>query len=106
MRAAFALAAAVALPGCLTTGDVAQAGSRSAAKAVVNTVVADTIPGANVEAYTDCILDHASTSQILDLAGAAVTGVDEATVDVVLDIAAKPGTIKCIAEDGLAPLLG
>ena len=70
--------------------------SRNAAKSVVNDVIEDKAPGVNVEPVTDCIIDNASGSEIVDIASAAVTGVTEQTVDLVLEIATRTDTIECL----------
>ena len=72
--------------------------TRAAAKQVVNEVVAEQAPGVNAAPITDCIIDNASGSEIRALAGDAVTGVTPQTVSLVLQIAARPGSVSCLVE--------
>lgn len=89
---------AVALSGCLdTVGPAGDDIARVAAKGVVNTVVQSRFPGVNAAPYTDCIIDNASSSEILQIATAAATGADQATSNMVVDIAARPDTVRCFA---------
>jgi len=55
---------------------------------------------------TDCIIEAASADEIVNIAGASVTGVTEATVKQVLEIAQRRQSVKCIAENGIALLGG
>jgi len=97
-----AAGAAIALSGC--TGDLAATGdvlARDAAKGVVNTVVQSRFPGVNAAPYTDCIIDNATTPEIFVIAQAAVQGVTPATTDLVVEIAGRPDTIRCISNNAL-----
>lgn len=79
--------------------------ARQQAKAVINGVVADKLPGVNAAPVTDCIIDNATTNEILTIGGAAVTGVTAATARQVLQIARRPETVSCIATNGLGLVL-
>lgn len=87
------------LSGCMqdlgSQGDVL---ARSAAKGVVNNVVASKFPGVDATPVTDCIIDNASGSEILTIAEAAVVGTSQATTDLVVDIAQRPETTRCAAS--------
>ena len=96
-----ALGLAVGLSGCMAANDAADAIARDQAKAVVNGVVQQKLPGVNAAPVTDCIIDAASASEILSIAGAAVTGVTDNTVSQVLKIAQRPEAVQCIAENSL-----
>lgn len=106
------LAPALALPvltglgACGAANDAADALAREQAKAVVNGVVAERLPGVNAAPVTDCIIDAASASEILTIAGASVTGVTPTTADLVIEIAARPEAVTCIAENSLVLLAG
>ena len=106
MRAFGIIAATVLLSGCLAPEAAVHETARSAAKGVINSVMAEKIPGVNTAPYTDCIVDQASTDQLLTLAKAAVTGIDNSTVSIVTSIASQPETISCIAQNGLGTVLG
>ncbi|MFA5582413.1 MAG: succinate dehydrogenase [Paracoccaceae bacterium] len=103
MRARLALAAVclVALAGCEATDQAMQDTSRVLAKRVVNEAVVRQFPGARPEPYSDCIIDNASMGEITRLAGDAVTGVDAQTLDLVVDIAARPDVTLCLLRAGL-----
>lgn len=102
MRIAVIFAAVVALSGCMqdlgVTGDVL---ARDAAKGVVNNVVQARFPGVNAAPFTDCIIDNASGSEILEIAQAAVVGTTPATTNLVVDIAGRPDTIRCAVNNSL-----
>lgn len=79
--------------------------ARDAAKRAVRPVIQSRFPGIPVEPATDCIIDNASASEILTLAADAVTGPTASTIEIVGNIAARPGTIRCLAEEGLPRIL-
>ncbi|KJZ20835.1 hypothetical protein [Loktanella sp. S4079] len=89
----------MALAGCMqdigAQGDVL---ARTAAKGVVNNVVAAKLPGVDATPVTDCIIDNASGAEILTIAEAAVVGVDDATSELIVDILARPETARCAAS--------
>lgn len=94
----------LALAAC-TPQDAVTDLSRDAARSVVRPVVADTFPGIPLESATDCVIDNAETGELFTLARSAATGVDASTTQTVVDIARRPATLKCFAEDGLPALL-
>ncbi len=94
------------LTACSAANDAADALARDRAKTVVNGVVANKFPGVNAAPVTDCIIDAASASEIISIAGASVTGVDENTVQQVIEIAGRPEAVQCIAENSLTLLGG
>lgn len=79
--------------------------TRDAAKRAVRPVLAERLPGVPVEPATDCIIDNASSRELLSLAADAVTGPTANTVEIVSDIATRPETIRCLATEGLPALL-
>ena len=104
MRVAAAVMAVLTLAACDTgVGDTV---AREAARSAVQPVVAEYLPGPGGAAITDCVIDNASGSEILQLARAAATGPDDNTVQVVLDISRRAETIECISRDGLSAVLG
>ena len=98
--------AVLALSGCGAANDAADAVARARAKGVVNGVVDDRFAGVNAAPVTDCIIDAASAGEIIQIAGASVTGVTQSTVEQVLEIAGRREAVECIAENGLALLGG
>lgn len=87
--------------GCRVANDAADALARDQAKSVVNSVVESQLPGVNAAPITDCIIDAASASEILSIAGATVTGVTDKTVNQVLEIAQRRDAVRCMAKNGL-----
>ncbi|CUH38860.1 hypothetical protein JSE7799_01578 [Jannaschia seosinensis] len=81
--------------------------SRAAAKSAVNPILAARFPGLPLEPATNCVIDNATGSEIVTLAGVAATGAapDDTTMRIVLDIVRRPATIECIAAEGLPVLL-
>lgn len=85
------------LSGCITDG-IVQDTSREAAKRVVTPIVIDKFPGRNTEAYSNCVIDNATTDEIFSLATAAVAGVDQDTVNTVVGISTRGDTLKCFVR--------
>ena len=92
---------AIVLTACTAANDVADAVARDRAKAVINQVVSDRFPGVNAAPVTDCVIDAATAGEIVSIAGASVTGVTQATVEQVIEIARRPESVRCIAESGV-----
>ena len=89
------------------TGGVTQSAeelARDQAKSVVNGVVSNRLPGVDVSAATDCIIDNATLSEVFSIAKASVTGPDDQTVTTILDIAQRPDTAKCLLSATLSIL--
>lgn len=80
--------------------------ARDAAKRSVNPVLADRFPGVPLEPASDCVIENASAGEITRLAlAAAKPTVSDETRALVVEIATRPETIRCLATDGLAPFL-
>ena len=79
--------------------------ARDAARTAVRPVLERNFPGVPLEPATDCVINNATANEILVLAGDAVTGPTASTVEVVSRIAARPGTIECLAREGLPAVL-
>ena len=79
--------------------------AREAAKSAVRPVIADRFPGVPLEPSVDCIIDNATSREILSLAADAVTGPTASTVEIVSRIASRPETITCLATEGLPAFL-
>ena len=84
---------------------LADAVARDAAKRTVDPIIAARFPGVPLRPATDCIIDNTSAGEILQLASAAGTGANDIATRLVLDVAARPETIQCIATTGLPVLL-
>ncbi|MCF6315457.1 MAG: succinate dehydrogenase [Marinosulfonomonas sp.] len=95
----------VGLSGCVTDG-IVQDTSREAAKRVVTPIMVDKFPGRNTEAYSNCVIDNATTDEIFSLAKAAVTGVDQSTVNTVIGISTRGDTLKCFVRAEIGTGLG
>lgn len=92
------------LASCATIDQVADDAARQSAKDVVNVVVQEKFPGKNIEPISDCVINHATRSELLTLAGTAVTGLQSNTASMIYDIAARPKAVLCIAKTGLGQL--
>ncbi|NNF24563.1 MAG: succinate dehydrogenase [Rhodobacteraceae bacterium] len=104
MRAVLAsFAAVVLLAGCEPDG-LADQIARQEAKDVVNPILAQRFPGVPVEPYSDCVIEAASSTEILELAAASVTGPDAGDTALVIEIATRPQTIECATRAALAGL--
>ncbi len=92
---------AVGVSGCTLQEQVDKT-SRAAALRTVVSVSEKRLPGVNVEPIAGCIINQASTNEILTLAGAAVTGITDSTVETVVEIGARPEAVRCIAKETLS----
>jgi predicted ThiF/HesA family dinucleotide-utilizing enzyme len=104
-----ALITVMALPSlgaCSAANDAADTIARDRAKSVVNSVVAQKMPGLNAAPVTDCIIDAASAGEIVSIAGASVTGVTPSLAEDVLTIAQRPEAVQCIAQNSMTVLNG
>ncbi len=99
-----ALIATILLAAC--TPEAQDELARDAAKQAVRPVLKERFPGIPLEPATDCIIDNATSKEIFSLAADAVTGPTASTIEIVGNIAARPDTIRCLAEEGLPVLLG
>lgn len=88
------------LSACANGTDPLTQGTRTAAKGVVDEVVADRLPGADVTPITDCIIENASALELLKISKAAITGVDGETVGQILTIAERKDTLLCFVKNG------
>ena len=97
MKVAMATVALIGLAGCVTLGpaveEMSNEAARAAAKAVVTPIVAAQVPGPAGVALSDCIIENATASELLQLARA--TGADAATVNLTSSILARPETVAC-----------
>src|SRR6056297_3425173 len=91
MKMTSLICAAAILSGCAAANDAADAVARDRAKTVVNGVVEERFPGLDARPVTDCIIDAASAGEIIEIAGASVTGVTQSTVEQVVDMAQARG---------------
>lgn len=79
--------------------------ARGAAKSVVARAATERLPGVPVEPYTNCIIDNATSQQILTLAADSVTGPTASSWEVITGIARKPATLECLLTNGVSTLL-
>ena len=99
----FGVTAALLLPGCVAAQDEI---ARAAAREAVHEVVATRFPGAPVEPATDCIIDNASAAEIIGVAADSSDGrPGPRTVETVVAVATRPGTIECLGYQALPVLL-
>lgn len=99
--------AALLLTGCDAANGIAEQTTRDLAKQTVDSVVEQRFPGAEVSPYTDCIIDNASTKEILSLAGEAVRGSpSQEAVATVVEIAKRPEATECLAKAALSSFVG
>ena len=82
-------------PPIVTTPTVLDAGSRQAARAAINVQMAQRLQGVDVTPYTDCVVNNATTAELIDIAQASNAGLP--TADSVAAIVSRPATTQCIA---------
>lgn len=76
---------------------VLDSASRALARQVVNTEMQKRLPGTDVTPYTDCIINNATTAELIDIAQMSRAGV-AGVADSVAVIVKRPATGKCIAS--------
>ncbi len=97
-RFAAALLALLAVAACDTP--IGTQVARESARSVVNDIVASRFPGAPITPVTDCIIDNATGSEIVSIAGDAVARQPSPeTVRLVFEIARRPDTVTCFVEE-------
>lgn len=79
--------------------------ARGAAKSVVARAATERLPGVPVEAYTDCIIDNASSQQILTLAADTVTGPTASSWEIITGIARQSATLECFLRAGMSGVI-
>ncbi len=104
MRAVAALIGLALLAGCGEDG-LADQIARDQARNAVNPVLAKRFPGVPLEPASNCVINNASASEIIQLAKAGATTVAQTDVELIVQIATRPETIECLLEDGIAPFL-
>lgn len=103
MRTLIALLPLIAV-GCAEDG-LADQLARDQARNAVNPVLARQFPGVPLEPATNCIINEASATEILRLAKAGTVGLQPEDTELVIEIATRPDTLKCLLNDGLNPFL-
>lgn len=104
MRAVLAIAGLAVLSGCGVVSEATDDLARRQAREAVNQVVTNRFPGAEIRPATNCIINGATAAEILTLAGASVTGVTQNTINLVINIAARPETASCLAQNSPSQL--
>lgn len=79
--------------------------TRDAARTAVRPVLERNFPGVPLDVATDCIIDNATSRELLSLAADAVTGPTANTAEIVSDVLSRPATLQCLATEGLPVLL-
>jgi hypothetical protein len=79
--------------------------TRDAARAAITPVLIDRFPGVPVAPAVDCIIDNATSRELLSLAADSLTGPTANTVELVTNIVSRPDTLTCLLANGLPALL-
>ena len=96
------------LGACADTQGVADALARQSAKTTVSTALSTrfpNVPAALVTPFTDCIIDNASSSEIITLAASAVAGLNEEAVEITGQVLSRPQTQTCVANASVGALV-
>jgi hypothetical protein len=95
-----AVALCLALSGCVAGEAVMQETTRALARSAVDAAAARYVPGVNVAPYTDCVINNASTDELLQLAQAAGAGAAQDVAarawPVVRGVARRPEATQCL----------
>lgn len=95
---------ALALTGCDVALAVVDDAVRNQAEQTIVTVVEKQFPNVNAQPVASCVVDNATTSEILSVAGDGVTGIDQGTITTVLDVLKRKETINCVVNNGIGGL--
>lgn len=99
---ALALLLPLTLSACVAGEAVMQETTRSLARSAVDAAATRYVPGVDVSPYTDCVINNASTDEVLQLAQAAGAGAaqDVATRawPVVRTVASRPEATQCLVS--------
>jgi hypothetical protein len=90
--------------GCAEDGFADQI-ARDQARNAINPVLAKQFPGVPLEPATNCVINEASASEILRLAKAGTIGLSPSDTELVVEIATRPDTLKCLLNSGITPFL-
>ncbi|RYI33695.1 MAG: succinate dehydrogenase [Acetobacteraceae bacterium] len=92
----------LALPGCMAGETVMQDASRSLARSAVDAAAGQYLPGVPVAPYSDCVINNASTDELLALAGAAGAGSAQEVANrawpTVRTVAQRPEATQCLLQ--------
>ncbi|WP_368185138.1 hypothetical protein [Aestuariibius sp. HNIBRBA575] len=88
----------LALAGCNLTVPGGAPAVEAAARAVVGPILAEKVPGRGGQVMTDCVVENASTSELVQLGAAAIGAPSADVVLLVADILSRPNAQSCVAE--------
>lgn len=92
----------LALSACVAGEAVMQETTRGLARSAVDAAATRYVPGVDVSPYTDCVINNASTDELVQLAQAAGAGAaqDVATRawPVVRTVASRPEATQCLVS--------
>ena len=104
IRASLCLFAVLAIGACDKAEQAVDKAGRTTAKAAVDEILVTQflfIPKNQITPYAGCVIDSASSAEILALTRDAIGQVGQSTLNTVQTILTRPEAIKCIAEAGL-----
>ena len=103
----FAVTLAATLAACTTPqGTLATTPeeiARETARTIIKPIVASKLPGVPTDAAVDCVIDNASSSEILQLGESAITGSPADSTALTVSIMQRPATVQCFAQSYLTP---
>jgi hypothetical protein len=102
MRVLAALCLTAALSACVAGEAVMQETTRSLARSAVDGAAGRYLPGVPIKPFTDCVINTASTSELLQLAQAAGAGDAGAVATrawpVVQTVTGRPEAQQCLVQ--------
>lgn len=98
MQRLLALALLVSLPACVAGGDIMQESSRALARSAVQSAAQQYVPGIDVSPFSDCVINNADTSELLQLARSASQGAQGVSTawPVVQTVVQRPAASQCL----------
>ncbi len=101
MRGFLALLSMVFVFSCSQSEPSATEVARGAVKAVLRPTISTQFPGVPTDIITDCVIENASASEIVQIANSALLGSPTDTSYATLPIAKRPATLQCVAAKSL-----
>lgn len=102
MLARIALVAGLFVGAC--TVNPVQEATRDAARRVVTPILQDRFPGLPAAQLAECVIDNATTYELLEIVEGATVGAGADTYAVVIGIAQRPEVLRCAAINVLPAL--
>lgn len=107
MRALALVVGALGVSACVDGGPLVQEATRAMARSAVDTTANRYLPGIPVKPYTDCVINNATTGELLQLADAARGDAQTVAANawpVVQRVVTRPDARDCLVQAATSSL--